>query len=64
MTNEETALADKILKDATMAFEPGMRRLHIEDYSALVRAARDRHDATPSARPCSHTATEIMDAAE
>ena len=45
MTNEETALADKLLKEATDAKNPIQRRERIEDYNALVRAADTRRSA-------------------
>jgi len=58
MTTEETILADKILKEA-MTVEPGMRRNLILEYSQLVRAARDCHDASSDHRPSAMTATEV-----
>ena len=57
MTNEETALADKILKEATEAQDPTQRRERIEDYNTLVRAACTRRDAMGSNRPLATTAT-------
>lgn len=50
MTNNETALADKLLKEATDALDPIQRRERIEDYNLLVRAACTRRDATSERR--------------
>jgi len=63
MTTEETALADKLLKEATDAQDPIQRRERIEDYNVLVRAACTRRDASGTGLS-NMTATGIQNAAE
>ena len=59
MTTKETALADKLLAEATNATNEADRRSRIDDYETLVRAALVRRNATTDNRPIGLTATEV-----
>jgi hypothetical protein len=52
MTNEETILADKLLKEATETTNLLHRAHLIEDYSELIKACFMRLDATSNRQSC------------
>lgn len=59
MTTEETALADKLLKEATDTTDTITRRERIEDYQVLLNASCARQSAsTPYPDRCLGTAMQ------
>lgn len=60
MTNEETALADKILKEASADdLAHDVRERLLVQYDRVIRAAINRRDATEPRRQLSH-ATALL----
>jgi hypothetical protein len=60
MTNEETILADKLLKEATETTNLLHRAHLIEDYSELVKACFMRSQATANRQSCL-TTTDMVE---
>jgi hypothetical protein len=59
MTNEETVLVDKLLKEATETTNPIHRANLIDNYSQLVKACFMRREATTNLQSCM-TATGMV----
>lgn len=64
MTNEETALADKILKEATAETEISQRGVLIRQYQDVVCASINRREAVEPRRELCHATAMLRSTAE